>query len=180
MVLNMCASALTLKAVSSEGQWRASNIEYSCPASNECEITKRRRKSCQACRFVKCLAVGMLREDALWDSWTSVKCELPLVTPIVSALVTRSIVSRNAPFPRRGRSKGRDRGAVGFNGESVRLDRVRGGRQKYKRRIDAENSPYLHPQNALPQKKTCRHLLDAQRREEGKLVRLRTRQTESD
>lgn len=37
----------------------------------------------------------------------------------------------------------------------VRLDRVRGGRQKYKRRIDAENSPYLHPQNALPQKKTC-------------------------
>uniref|UniRef100_A0A3B4GBU7 Estrogen related receptor gamma n=1 Tax=Pundamilia nyererei TaxID=303518 RepID=A0A3B4GBU7_9CICH len=68
------------------------NIEYSCPASNECEITKRRRKSCQACRFVKCLAVGMLREG-------------------------------------------------------VRLDRVRGGRQKYKRRIDAENSPYLHPQN---------------------------------
>ncbi|XP_071392720.1 estrogen-related receptor gamma-like isoform X2 [Centroberyx affinis] len=79
------------------------NIEYSCPASNECEITKRRRKSCQACRFMKCLAVGMMRE---------------------------------------GRSKG------------VRLDRVRGGRQKYKRRIDAENSPYLNPQNALPQKKT--------------------------
>ncbi|XP_054900488.1 estrogen-related receptor gamma-like isoform X2 [Poeciliopsis prolifica] len=76
------------------------NIEYSCPASNECEITKRRRKSCQACRFVKCLAVGMLREG-------------------------------------------------------VRLDRVRGGRQKYKRRIDAENSPYLHPQSSLPQKKTC-------------------------
>ncbi|XP_075993870.1 estrogen-related receptor gamma-like isoform X2 [Genypterus blacodes] len=75
------------------------NIEYSCPASNECEITKRRRKSCQACRFVKCLAVGMLREG-------------------------------------------------------VRLDRVRGGRQKYKRRIDAENSPYLNPLNALPQKKT--------------------------
>ncbi|XP_060947648.1 estrogen-related receptor gamma-like isoform X2 [Limanda limanda] len=75
------------------------NIDYSCPASNECEITKRRRKSCQACRFVKCLGVGMLREG-------------------------------------------------------VRLDRVRGGRQKYKRRIDAENSPYLHPQSALPQKKT--------------------------
>nr|XP_057913345.1 estrogen-related receptor gamma-like [Doryrhamphus excisus] len=75
------------------------NIEYSCPASNECEITKRRRKSCQACRFVKCLAVGMLREG-------------------------------------------------------VRLDRVRGGRQKYKRRIDAENSPYLHIQHVLPQKKT--------------------------
>ncbi|KAM9354015.1 estrogen-related receptor gamma-like isoform 3-T5 [Pholidichthys leucotaenia] len=75
------------------------NIEYSCPASSECEITKRRRKSCQACRFVKCLAVGMLREG-------------------------------------------------------VRLDRVRGGRQKYKRRLDAENTPYLHPQSTLPQKKT--------------------------
>uniref|UniRef100_A0A671QUI4 Estrogen-related receptor gamma a n=2 Tax=Sinocyclocheilus anshuiensis TaxID=1608454 RepID=A0A671QUI4_9TELE len=35
----------------------------------------------------------------------------------------------------------------------VRLDRVRGGRQKYKRRIDAENSPYLNPQLALPPKK---------------------------
>lgn len=38
------------------------NIEYSCPASNECEITKRRRKACQACRFTKCLKVGMLKE----------------------------------------------------------------------------------------------------------------------
>uniref|UniRef100_A0A3B3TC63 Estrogen-related receptor gamma a n=1 Tax=Paramormyrops kingsleyae TaxID=1676925 RepID=A0A3B3TC63_9TELE len=74
------------------------NIEYSCPATNECEITKRRRKSCQACRFMKCLTVGMMREG-------------------------------------------------------VRLDRVRGGRQKYKRRIDAENSPYLNPQLALPPKK---------------------------
>ncbi|XP_071970327.1 steroid hormone receptor ERR2 [Engystomops pustulosus] len=54
------------------------NIEYSCPASKQCEITKRRRKSCQSCRFAKCLKVGMLKEG-------------------------------------------------------VRLDRVRGGRQKYKR-----------------------------------------------
>ncbi|XP_037101061.1 estrogen-related receptor gamma-like [Syngnathus acus] len=60
------------------------SIEYSCPGSNQCEITKRRRKSCQACRFVKCLTVGMLREG-------------------------------------------------------VRLDRVRGGRQKYKRRVDADD-----------------------------------------
>uniref|UniRef100_A0A8V0Z2H7 Estrogen related receptor gamma n=1 Tax=Gallus gallus TaxID=9031 RepID=A0A8V0Z2H7_CHICK len=72
--------------------------EYSCPATNECEITKRRRKSCQACRFMKCLKVGMLKEG-------------------------------------------------------VRLDRVRGGRQKYKRRIDAENSPYLNPQLVQPAKK---------------------------
>ncbi|XP_054469268.1 estrogen-related receptor gamma a isoform X4 [Anoplopoma fimbria] len=37
--------------------------------------------------------------------------------------------------------------------QGVRLDRVRGGRQKYKRRIDADNSPYLNPQLALPPKK---------------------------
>ncbi|MED6294701.1 hypothetical protein CHARACLAT_023772 [Characodon lateralis] len=57
------------------------NIEYSCPVMNECEITKRRRKACQACRFRKCLQAGMMREG-------------------------------------------------------VRLDRVRGGRQKYKRRME--------------------------------------------
>nr|XP_058913929.1 steroid hormone receptor ERR2 isoform X1 [Kogia breviceps]XP_058913930.1 steroid hormone receptor ERR2 isoform X1 [Kogia breviceps] len=74
------------------------NIEYSCPATNECEITKRRRKSCQACRFMKCLKVGMLKEG-------------------------------------------------------VRLDRVRGGRQKYKRRLDSESSPYLSLQISPPAKK---------------------------
>lgn len=42
------------------------NIEYSCPASNECEITKRRRKACQACRFTKCLKVGMLKEGKVY------------------------------------------------------------------------------------------------------------------
>ncbi|KAK9391157.1 steroid hormone receptor ERR1 [Crotalus adamanteus] len=63
------------------------SIEYSCPATNECEITKRRRKACQACRFTKCLRVGMLKEG-------------------------------------------------------VRLDRVRGGRQKYKRRPEVEGAPY--------------------------------------
>lgn len=57
------------------------NIEYTCPASGNCEITKRRRKACQACRFQKCLRMGMLKEG-------------------------------------------------------VRLDRVRGGRQKYKRSPD--------------------------------------------
>lgn len=64
------------------------NIEYSCPASANCEITKRRRKACQACRFQKCLRMGMLREG-------------------------------------------------------VRLDRVRGGRQKYKRCPDQYNFPYV-------------------------------------
>ncbi|XP_045537802.1 steroid hormone receptor ERR1 isoform X3 [Papilio machaon] len=65
------------------------NIDYTCPASNECEINKRRRKACQACRFRKCLSTGMLREG-------------------------------------------------------VRLDRVRGGRQKYRR------APDLPPPNNKP------------------------------
>lgn len=67
------------------------NIEYTCPASNECEINKRRRKACQACRFRKCLRTGMLREG-------------------------------------------------------VRLDRVRGGRQKYRRAPDAPAMTQPRPQ----------------------------------
>ncbi|KAF6216280.1 hypothetical protein GE061_000620 [Apolygus lucorum] len=61
------------------------NIEYNCPAANDCEINKRRRKACQACRFQKCLEKGMLKEG-------------------------------------------------------VRLDRVRGGRQKYRRNNEV---PYI-------------------------------------
>lgn len=64
------------------------NIEYTCPANSECEINKRRRKACQACRFQKCLMMGMLKEG-------------------------------------------------------VRLDRVRGGRQKYRRNPNA--NPYQMP-----------------------------------
>merc|ERR1719245_2224596 len=59
------------------------NIEYTCPVNNNCEINKRRRKACQACRYQKCIRQGMLKEG-------------------------------------------------------VRLDRVRGGRQKY-RRYSIEN-----------------------------------------
>ncbi|XP_054154108.1 steroid hormone receptor ERR1-like [Oppia nitens] len=70
------------------------NIEYTCPAANDCEINKRRRKACQACRFQKCLRMGMLKEG-------------------------------------------------------VRLDRVRGGRQKYRRSPD---NPYPI-QNVMPIKK---------------------------
>ncbi|XP_026276828.1 steroid hormone receptor ERR1 isoform X4 [Frankliniella occidentalis] len=71
------------------------NIEYTCPASNDCEINKRRRKACQACRFQKCLRMGMLKEG-------------------------------------------------------VRLDRVRGGRQKYRRNLDI---PYQVPAH-VPAKPT--------------------------
>ncbi|XP_061828231.1 estrogen-related receptor gamma-like isoform X2 [Nerophis lumbriciformis] len=63
------------------------NMEYSCPVSKECEINKRRRKACQACRFHKCLQAGMMKEG-------------------------------------------------------VRMDRVRGGRQKYKRRAEAGITSY--------------------------------------
>lgn len=37
----------------------------------------------------------------------------------------------------------------------VRLDRVRGGRQKYKRRLDSESSTYLSLQIPPPAKKPC-------------------------
>ncbi|XP_006925530.1 steroid hormone receptor ERR2 isoform X1 [Pteropus alecto] len=37
--------------------------------------------------------------------------------------------------------------------QGVRLDRVRGGRQKYKRRLDSESSPYLSLQISPPAKK---------------------------
>lgn len=42
-------------------------IVYSCPANGNCEITKPRRKACQACRFQKCLYMGMLREGVRPD-----------------------------------------------------------------------------------------------------------------
>ncbi|XP_021443146.2 estrogen-related receptor gamma isoform X1 [Oncorhynchus mykiss] len=73
------------------------NIDYSCPVMNDCEITKRRRKSCQACRFQKCLRAGMMKEG-------------------------------------------------------VRMDRVRGGRQKYKRRGDSGLSLYTKAPDTHPVK----------------------------
>uniref|UniRef100_A0A3P9LJS0 Estrogen-related receptor delta n=1 Tax=Oryzias latipes TaxID=8090 RepID=A0A3P9LJS0_ORYLA len=80
------------------------NIEYSCPVMNDCEITKRRRKACQACRFQKCLQAGMMREG-------------------------------------------------------VRLDRVRGGRQKYKRRVEAGLLLILATLCRLAGNKVVSHLL---------------------
>uniref|UniRef100_A0A672KR80 Estrogen-related receptor gamma-like n=1 Tax=Sinocyclocheilus grahami TaxID=75366 RepID=A0A672KR80_SINGR len=52
------------------------NIEYSCPVLNDCEITKRRRKSCQACRFQKCLRAGMMREGELLSLKPDTKLKL--------------------------------------------------------------------------------------------------------
>lgn len=74
------------------------SIEYTCPAANDCEINKRRRKACQACRFQKCLRMGMLKEG-------------------------------------------------------VRLDRVRGGRQKYRRNPElpysVQQAHLAHPRVTL-------------------------------
>ncbi|XP_042079862.1 estrogen-related receptor gamma isoform X1 [Haplochromis burtoni] len=109
------------------------NIEYSCPVMNECEITKRRRKACQACRFQKCLQAGMMREGTLHQttvtSWQEVElrvCETPLRVA------------------------------------GVRLDRVRGGRQKYKRRVETglslcSKALYSHPSSS--RNKVISHLL---------------------
>ncbi|EHB00445.1 Estrogen-related receptor gamma [Heterocephalus glaber] len=147
------------------------NIEYSCPATNECEITKRRRKSCQACRFMKCLKVGMLKEGHFHSppyrkpSNMHKFCrhcpqtgplELPGAARCESAAPNLPTPlpcwpQRDFLYPRL--RMGPSRVLQAKQGHGVRLDRVRGGRQKYKRRIDAENSPYLNPQLVQPAKK---------------------------
>ncbi|KAK1793242.1 hypothetical protein P4O66_011630 [Electrophorus voltai] len=179
------------------------NIEYSCPATNECEITKRRRKSCQACRFMKCLKVGMLKEGkelgrvcsqpaclpSAWPSLCSSLMDLLLAhrapvkslhlqfveTPTLELLTPQpvgpswisgavciallSCPSAAASFATRG-----DECHESLTG--VRLDRVRGGRQKYKRRIDTDNSTYLGltlpPPAKKPLTKIVSHLLVAE------------------
>uniref|UniRef100_A0A8D0NVT7 Estrogen related receptor alpha n=1 Tax=Sus scrofa TaxID=9823 RepID=A0A8D0NVT7_PIG len=118
------------------------SIEYSCPASNECEITKRRRKACQACRFTKCLRVGMLKEGerrpgpgqggGCWARpgkfwWTG--------------LGRRALRRKPAPAPWTQPSP---------TIQGVRLDRVRGGRQKYKRRPEVDPLPFPGPFPAGP------------------------------
>ncbi|XP_026085126.1 steroid hormone receptor ERR2 isoform X1 [Carassius auratus] len=125
------------------------NIEYSCPATNECEITKRRRKSCQACRFMKCLKVGMLKEDVRQA------CSVTY-----GGLTPRSHAESAALVPLIPRSR------LSASQACVRLDRVRGGRQKYKRRMDAENTAYLGltlpPPAKKPLTKIVSHLLVAE------------------
>lgn len=54
------------------------------------------------------------------------------------------------------RSAIRSLGFLGFLPAGVRLDRVRGGRQKYKRRLDSESSAYLSLQIPPPAKKPRR------------------------
>nr|XP_008519627.1 PREDICTED: estrogen-related receptor gamma isoform X5 [Equus przewalskii] len=71
------------------------NIEYSCPATNECEITKRRRKSCQACRFMKCLKVGMLKEGF---STLSLADQMSLLQSAWMEILILGVVYRSLSF----------------------------------------------------------------------------------
>uniref|UniRef100_A0A8C1LYC6 Estrogen-related receptor alpha n=1 Tax=Cyprinus carpio TaxID=7962 RepID=A0A8C1LYC6_CYPCA len=103
------------------------NIEYSCPASNECEITKRRRKACQACRFTKCLKVGMLKEGKVAPGQHNQSSLLRYISTSVYSVFHRQCQNPNP---------------LSVFGVGVRLDRVRGGRQKYKRRPEVENATY--------------------------------------
>lgn len=74
---------------------------------NQCEVTKRRRKACQACRFRKCLQAGMMREgdEPQTDKPVTVEKQHEARTSCVCAA-------------------------------GVRMDRVRGGRQKYRRQME--------------------------------------------
>ncbi|XP_042296719.1 nuclear receptor subfamily 1 group I member 3 isoform X2 [Sceloporus undulatus] len=42
-------------------------VEFTCPFTNSCAITKAKRRQCQACRYQKCLAVGM-RKDMIMSN----------------------------------------------------------------------------------------------------------------
>ena len=40
-----------VKGVDNEKMSITGNIDYTCPVAGSCEINKRRRKACQACRY---------------------------------------------------------------------------------------------------------------------------------
>lgn len=111
----------------------AGSIEYSCPASNECEITKRRRKACQACRFTKCLRVGMLKEGERG-----------------AGSGARGKAGRCGKAGWKGAGGRLPQTQAGAASPGVRLDRVRGGRQKYKRRPEVDPLPFPGPFPAGP------------------------------
>uniref|UniRef100_A0A673LMA0 Estrogen-related receptor gamma-like n=1 Tax=Sinocyclocheilus rhinocerous TaxID=307959 RepID=A0A673LMA0_9TELE len=75
------------------------NIEYSCPVVNDCEITKRRRKSCQACRFQKCLRAGMMREELVMFIYVIMTHYFPCACVCVCLLVSEPAPLRAAPDP---------------------------------------------------------------------------------
>ena len=64
------------------------NIEYTCPAANDCEINKRRRKACQACRFQKCIRMGMLKEGVRLDRVRGGRQKYRRVTPYAAPVTS--------------------------------------------------------------------------------------------
>ncbi|XP_026581746.1 nuclear receptor subfamily 1 group I member 3-like, partial [Pseudonaja textilis] len=38
-------------------------IQFTCPFTQSCPVTKAKRRQCQACRYKKCLAVGMRKDS---------------------------------------------------------------------------------------------------------------------
>lgn len=53
------------------------HIEYVCPASGQCEMTRKRRKACQACRYNKCLEQGMNPEGIRPDRSKGGRYKMP-------------------------------------------------------------------------------------------------------
>ncbi|XP_058016525.1 nuclear receptor subfamily 1 group I member 3 isoform X2 [Ahaetulla prasina] len=65
-------------------------IQFTCPFTQSCPITKAKRRQCQACRYKKCLAVGMrkdmiMSEDALYARRALRKQKMQKSPPILPA-----------------------------------------------------------------------------------------------
>nr|XP_033816060.1 retinoic acid receptor RXR-alpha isoform X2 [Geotrypetes seraphini] len=50
------------------------DLTYTCRDNKDCLIDKRQRNRCQYCRYQKCLAMGMKREDSLDVNGTGIIC----------------------------------------------------------------------------------------------------------
>ncbi|XP_013907050.1 PREDICTED: nuclear receptor subfamily 1 group I member 3 [Thamnophis sirtalis] len=65
-------------------------IQFSCPFTQSCPVTKAKRRQCQACRYKKCLTVGMrkdmiMSEDALYARRALRKRKMQKCPPILLA-----------------------------------------------------------------------------------------------
>ncbi|KAI9532796.1 hypothetical protein NQZ68_028495, partial [Dissostichus eleginoides] len=129
------------------------NIEYSCPVASKCEITKRRRKACQACRFQKCLQAGMMREGTFSSHEPLQRCQ--------ESARNRRVFLSGRKAVERGREEGRKQMKL-MKQKGVRMDRVRGGRQKYKRPTESGVTFYCKTPISPPascRNKVISHLL---------------------
>ncbi|KAK2913117.1 hypothetical protein Q8A73_007230 [Channa argus] len=128
------------------------NIEYSCAVTNECEITKRRRKACQACRFQKCLQAGMMREGTLLSLSVPITVVVVVVVVNLSRVVATRLVKTKSLKTKR---------VTEHCDAGVRMDRVRGGRQKYRRQVETGPGPHSRTSYSLSvsSNKVISHLL---------------------